>query len=182
MASRSYVPDVTLLRRCSAALATAALIMAGFAVPAPAEPTGVGKASGAGGARLTVTPVQSLPADGATLRVRGSGFDRTVGIYVALCVTPTRGRMPSPCGGGVNATASDPSSAWVSSTPPAYGRSLAIPYRAGGRFDVRITVSPMIGDTDCRITSCSVVTRADHTRSGDRRFDLAVPVSFSPSP
>lgn len=170
------------VRRCSAALTIAILLLAGVAGPAHAEPSGAGKASGAGGVRLTVTPVRDLPADGATLRVRGAGFDRTVGIYVALCVTPTRGRMPSPCGGGVNATASDPSSAWISSTPPAYGRSLAIPYRAGGRFDVRITVSPMIGDIDCRRTSCSVVTRADHTRSGDRRFDLAVPVSFSPFP
>lgn len=160
----------------------AMLLLAGIAAPAHAEPSGAGKASGAGGVRLTVTPVRDLPADGATLRVSGAGFDRTVGIYVALCVTPSRGRMPSPCGGGVNATASDPSSAWISSTPPAYGRSLAIPYRAGGRFDVRITVSPMIGDVDCRRTSCSVVTRADHTRSGDRRFDLAVPVSFSPTP
>ena len=159
-----------------------ALLLTGFAVPASAEPTGVGKTRGPGGLRLTVTPVRSLPAEGATLRVRGAGFDRTVGIYVALCVTPPRGTVPSPCGGGVNTTASDPSSAWISSTPPPYGQSLAIPYRAGGRFDVRITVSPMIGDIDCRVSSCSVVTRADHTRSGDRRFDLAVPVSFSTSP
>lgn len=180
--SGSYVAIMTCLRFATAILATAALLLTGVAAPASAEPAGIGKASGPGGIRLTVTPVRGLPADGATLRVRGSGFDRTVGIYVALCVTPTRGSMPSPCGGGVNATASDPSSAWISSTPPPYGRSLAIPYRAGGKFDVRITVSPVIGDTDCRRTSCSVVTRADHTRSGDRRFDLAVPVAFSTSP
>lgn len=171
-----------LLRRSSVALTTAALFLSGVALPAHAEPSGVGRANGADGIRLIVSPVRSVPVDGATLRVRGSGFDRTVGIYVALCVTPMRGRVPSPCGGGVNATASDPSSAWISSTPPAYGRSLSIPYRAGGRFDVRITVSPMIGDIDCRRTSCAVVTRADHTRSGDRRFDLAVPVSFSAAP
>ncbi len=166
----------------TACLAMAVVLVVGTAVPAQAEPSGVGQASGPGDLRLTVTPVRSLPSDGVTLRVRGSGFDRTVGVYVALCVTPTRGTRPSPCGGGVNATASDPSSAWISSTPPAYGRSLAIPYRARGKFDVRITVSPMIGDIDCRRTSCSVVTRADHTRAGDRRFDLAVPVSFSASP
>ena len=43
-----------------------------------------------------------------------------------------------------------------------------------------LTVSPTIGDVDCRVVSCSIVTRADHTRAGDRRFDVAVPVTFAP--
>ncbi len=158
--------------------AVAAVLCAAITSPALAEPAGVGRAQGNDGLRLTVSPVRGLSPQGATVRVRGAGFDRSVGIYVALCVTPVPGQRPSPCGGGVNMSASDPSSAWVSSTPPPYGRSLAIPYRAGGRFDVRITVSSVIGDVDCRRTSCSIVTRADHTRSGDRRFDLAVPVTF----
>jgi len=41
-----------------------------------------------------------------------------------------------------------------------------------------LQVTAMIGDVDCRVTACGVVTRADHTRAGDRRFDVIVPVSF----
>lgn len=128
---------------------------------------------------VTVSPRQALSSSGATVRVRGKGFNRTVGIYVALCVTPAKGQLPSPCGGGVNMSGKVPASAWISSNPPAYGRTLAVPFSAGGSFDVRLMVSPMIGDVDCRVTSCSIVTRADHTRPGDRRSDVIVPVTFS---
>ena len=81
---------------------------------------------------------------------------------------------------GVNTSGSNPASAWISSNPPPYGRSLAVPFGRGGRFDVRLTVSPTVGGADCRVVSCSIVTRADHTRAGDRRFDVAVPVTFAP--
>ena len=37
---------------------------------------------------LTVTPTTALDPAGATVTVTGRGYDRTVGIYVALCVTP----------------------------------------------------------------------------------------------
>lgn len=132
------------------------------------------------GKQLTVTPAKDLASNGATIRVRGKGFNPNVGIYVALCLTPKKGSLqaPGPCGGGVNVEGSNPASAWISSNPPGYGKSLAIPYKRGGRFDVRITISPMIGDIDCRVASCAVVTRADHTRSFDRQSDVFVPVSF----
>lgn len=132
------------------------------------------------GKQLTVTPAKDLASNGATIRVRGKGFNPNVGIYVALCLTPKKGSLqaPGPCGGGVNVEGSNPASAWISSNPPGYGKSLAIPYKRGGRFDVRITISPMIGGIDCRVASCAVVTRADHTRSFDRQSDVFVPVSF----
>lgn len=130
------------------------------------------------GLALTVTPTARLDPAGATVTVTGRGYDRTVGIYVALCVTPKAGTAPSPCGGGVNMTAASPASAWISSNPPPYGQKLAVPFSKGGRFKVRISVSSAIGSVDCRTVSCSIVTRADHLRSGDRRFDAAVPVTF----
>ena len=129
---------------------------------------------------LSVTPTMNLASTGASVRVSGKGFNPSVGIYVALCVTPSKGSTvaPGPCGGGVNLAGSNPASAWVSSNPPAYGKSLAIPFTKGGRFRVTLTVSPVIGDFDCRVSSCSIVTRADHTRSIDRKSDLFVPVTF----
>lgn len=130
---------------------------------------------------LTVTPTKNLSSSGATVRVSGKGYNPRVGIYVALCVTPSKNSRvaPGPCGGGVNLEGTNPASAWISSNPPGYGKSLATPFTAGGKFSVRISVSPLIGDIDCRVTSCSIVTRADHTRSFDRQSDLFVPVKFA---
>jgi hypothetical protein len=106
----------------------------------PSAPGGTTTVTTKSGLTLTVTPVRRLPATGATVRVTGKGYDRTVGIYVALCVTPRKGKQPSPCGGGVNTSGTNPASAWISSNPPPYGRSLAVPYGRGGRFDVRLMV------------------------------------------
>lgn len=168
------------MRRALAPVAAAVLATAVIAQPAAtqAAPVPTATVTTTTGLSLTVTPVR-LPTSGGTVRVRGAGYDPTVGIYVALCVTPTRGRQPGPCGGGINTSGSSPASAWISSNPPPYGAALAVPYRAGGRFDVRLTLSPLIGDIDCRVTSCSVVTRADHLRPGERRLDVAVPVRFT---
>ncbi len=132
------------------------------------------------GLSLTVAPARQLNPAGATVRVVGKGFNPTVGIYVALCVTPAKGQTPSPCGGGVNTSGTSAASFWISSNPPPYGSTLAIPYRKGGRFAVTLQVSSMIGDVDCRTVSCSIVTRADHTRPGERAYDVIVPVTFRP--
>ena len=37
----------------------------------------------------------------AQIVITGKGFDETVGIYLALCVMPKKGQLPTPCGGGV---------------------------------------------------------------------------------
>ena len=81
----------------------------------------------------------------------------------------------------MDTTGTGTASAWISSNPPPYGVTLATPYTKGGTFRVRLTVSPVINaQVDCRTTACAIVTRADHTRPGDRRFDVAVPVTFAP--
>lgn len=152
----------------------------GARTPGASTPGGSTTVRTPAGLTLTVSPVRRLPAHGATVRVVGSGYDRSVGIYVALCVLPSPGTAPTPCGGGVNTSGSDPASAWISSNPPPYGADLALPYRSGGRFAVNLTISAQIGSVDCRQTPCAIVTRADHTRPDDRRFDVAVPVRFTP--
>lgn len=159
-----------------AAAAVVLLVMS--ATTAQATPNGSKTVKNASGASITVTPVRDLPSTGARVTVKGKGFDMTTGIYVALCALPASGGRPGPCGGGVNMSGQDPASAWVSSTPPPYGRSLVTPFRSGGRFTVRLTISPMIGDLDCRIARCAIVTRADHLKPAERRSDVAVPVRF----
>lgn len=135
-------------------------------------------AQGRKGQTLTVTPTARLAAAGQSIKVSGRGFSELVGIYVGLCVMPRPGAKPTPCGGGVDQDGSSQASAWISSNPPPYGSSLAIPYKRGGKFSVRIKVSPRIGSYDCRVVRCAVVARADHTRANDRTWDVAVPVTF----
>ncbi len=148
-----------------AAVFVAALVGSGPASAAPA---------------LSVSPRDGLSPDGATtVNVRGSGYDTSKGIYVAYCVVPPAGQAPSPCGGGADVSGSSGGSVWISDAPPPYGEGLARPYGAGGSFDVRVEVTRRIGDVDCTVTRCAVVTRTDHTRNSDRSQDVIVPVSFA---
>lgn len=112
------------------------------------------------------------------MTVTGKGFDETVGIYLAYCVLPKPGSVPTPCGGGVNKAGIGDSSYWISSNPPPYGVGLAVPYLPGGRFTKQLEVSTRIGKYDCRKTKCGVVVRSDHLHEGDRTHDIFIPISF----
>lgn len=132
-----------------------------------------------GSATLSATPVKNLNSTNARVKVKGKGFDQRVGIYVGLCVTPKNASTkPSPCGGGINLNSSSPASAWISSNAPPYGGELAIPFKRGGTFSITLSINSQIGEIDCRITSCSIVTRADHTKASFRGADLSIPVTF----
>jgi hypothetical protein len=132
------------------------------------------------GTRLVrVSKVRTLDPRGETITVAGRGFDPGKGIYVALCRVRDRSRPPRPCGGGADRTGTGGASAWISSNPPPYGEGLAVPYRPGGRFRVRLTVAARLTDgLDCRRVLCAVATRNDHTRTTDRSQDVLVPVTF----
>jgi hypothetical protein len=178
-------------RRPPAAIALVATVMvallAALAVlPAPAARAAVpAKAGGTttvttSGLKLTVTPVRRLNPNGATVRVTGSGYDMTVGIYVALCVVPKKGRVPTPCVGGINTSGKAAASVWVSSNPPPYGQTLATPFKKGGSFSVKLRVQAKVGTIDCHVVKCAIVTRADHLNSDNRTLDVVVPVRFAP--
>ena len=116
--------------------------------------------------------------DGATATVSGKYFDETVGIYLAICVIPKTGQVPTPCGGGVNKAGVGEGSFWISSNPPPYGVGLADPYKPGGRFTYQFRVVQKIGEFDCKKVKCAITVRADHLRSNDRSFDLFIPLTF----
>jgi hypothetical protein len=132
--------------------------------------------SGAVGQSITVqsTSVRS----GDVLRVKGKGFDETVGIYLAFCVIPKKGQPPTPCGGGVNKLGEGDASYWISSNPPPYGVGLAIPFAAGGRFSETVTISRKIGAFDCTKVKCAITVRSDHLHEGDRTHDLFIPIKI----
>lgn len=140
-------------------------------------------ATGTQGQTLDVSATTDLDPDGAVVSVDGAGYDETKGIYVSFCVLPPPGQRPTPCAGGIDLTGSGGSTVWISSDPPSYATGLTTPYEAGGSFHVQLTVRAALDDDiDCRVVSCGVVTRADHTRSEDRTQDVFVPVTFTGDP
>ncbi|MEU8239485.1 hypothetical protein AB0C07_14685 [Actinoplanes missouriensis] len=129
--------------------------------------------------RLTVSKTKGLDRAGETVTVTGRGYDTSKGIYVAFCLDNGAGVMPSPCGGGADMSGSSGASVWISSNPPSYAEGLTKPYGKGGSFRVSVTVSQMIGDIDCAVRGCAIVTRNDHTRTSDRSQDVRIPVRFA---
>lgn len=169
------------LRACAAVLAPAALV-AGLVI-AGAQPAAADVSVSSGSMTLTVSQAAGLPETGGTVTVSGRGYDTEKGIYVAVCVDTGPGNVPTPCLGGMDMSGTAGGSAWISSNPPGYGQGLAKPFGPGGTFQVTLSVvavDPVTG-TDCRVLRCAVVTRADHTRGGDRSSDVRVPIVFGNS-
>ncbi len=114
---------------------------------------------------------------GSILTVNGNYFDETVGIYLAFCVIPPRGKAPTPCGGGINKAGTGEASFWISSNPPPYAVGLTEEFLPGGRFTQKVKISKKIGKFDCTKVKCAITVRADHLRSNDRSSDLFIPIT-----
>ena len=158
-------------------------LFAGAASPAPAatKPTPKPKAvtvTGPTGQLLTVSQATNLSADDQWVTVSGKRYDETMGILVTLCVVPTPGELPTPCGSGIDKLGITGTSRWVSSNPPLFGKPLAKEFGVGGTFKVTLKVNPHVGDFDCRKVKCGVFTRGDMTQLDNRSVDVYVPVTF----
>lgn len=127
--------------------------------------------------RLIAAQTTNL-TDGQLVRVTGTNYNRKVGIYLAFCEVPRRGELPRNCAGGINLEGESQSSFWISSNPPAYAADLVRGFTPRGGFIVDLKVSRFIGQTDCAIKRCAILTRADHLRSALRSADVLIPVSF----
>lgn len=134
-------------------------------------------ANGPHGEQVAVSRTVVLPNQ--AVRVTGSHFDETVGIYLAFCVIPKKGELPSPCGGGINKAGVGDASYWISSNPPPYGIGLAREFKPGGRFSFVLHLSPKVGKVDCRKVRCAITIRADHLRDTDRTYDIFIPITFT---
>jgi hypothetical protein len=115
---------------------------------------------------------------GSVVTVKGDFFDETVGIYLAFCVIPAKGKAPTPCGGGVNKAGLSEASFWISSNPPPYAIGLTEEFLPGGRFTQKVKISKKIGKFDCTKVKCAITVRADHLRSNDRSSDLFIPITI----
>lgn len=157
--------------------------------PATAAPVAAASNSAIGptGQVLTVDAFNGLE-DGQLITVSGRGYDLKIGIYATLCVAPKRGKKPEKCG-HFDVTGQNNQAVWISSNPPFYAALLVKNFDkvnktvrgkkiSTGSFTVEIPVSKMIGDNDCSVVKCAIVTRADHTRSDYRKADVVIPVTF----
>ena len=115
---------------------------------------------------------------GSVVTVKGNYFDETVGIYLAFCVIPAKGKAPTPCGGGINKAGLGEASFWISSNPPPYAIGLTEEFLPAGRFTQKVKISKKIGKFDCTKVKCAITVRADHLRSNDRSSDLFIPITI----
>lgn len=152
------------------------IIGCAFALLLPTSAHAAVTSTGANGATISIP--QSKFTKEMKIKVVGKGFDETVGIYLAYCVVPKKGAIPSPCGGGVNKSGTGEASYWISSNPPPYGVGLAIPFAPGGRFSEVVAVTRKIGKYDCRKVKCAITVRSDHLHEGDRSHDIYIPISI----
>ena len=162
------------MRAMSWLIGVLVIVLVGTPVAAHAERKAV-----VGPERQRLIAIQTTNlVDQQLVRVTGANFNRRVGIYLAFCEVPLRGQLPRNCAGGINLEGESQSSFWISSNPPAYAADLVMGFTKRGGFRVDIKVARFIGETDCAIKKCAILTRADHLRPTLRTADLLIPVSF----
>lgn len=147
-----------------------------MALLAPTAAQAAVTSTGSNGASISIP--QSKFSREVKVKVSGRNFDETIGIYLAYCVVPKKGAMPSPCGGGVNKSGTGEASYWISSNPPPYGVGLAIPFAPGGHFTEVVAITRKIGKFDCRKVKCAITVRSDHLHEGDRSHDIYIPITI----
>ncbi|GGV06149.1 hypothetical protein [Streptomyces spectabilis] len=131
--------------------------------------------------QLALTGPNSAAAGGANVTVSGTGYNTGQGVYVGLCAVDGApgANKPTPCLGGQDQSGTTGASHWVSNTGggtvPNSSR-----FGANGSFSVKIHVKADLGGGKvCGETvECAIVTRADHFDSGDRKYDVHIPVTF----
>jgi hypothetical protein len=126
--------------------------------------------------RLEVS--QTKVKSGSVVEVSGKRFNTEVGIYVSLCKVPTPGSLPTPCG-SIDMTKKSNTGYWISSNAPSYSKGLTLAYGKNGSFRVKLKVNQIINGYKCGKNDCAITVRADHLRTGDRSYDLLIPVRFS---
>jgi len=132
--------------------------------------------TGPQGQVLNVSNAQ--PRSGTFVTVNGNKFDESVGLYLAFCVVPKKGSLPTPCGGGVNKEGVSESSIWISSNPPPYAQGLTKAFLPNGSFSEQVLISRKIGKFDCTKVKCAITVRADHLKGADRSYDLYLPIKI----
>ncbi|MBD0841651.1 MULTISPECIES: hypothetical protein [unclassified Streptomyces] len=175
------VPSARTAARTGLALAASAALTLSLATSASAATSTRTVVDGGTTYNLSVTAPGTASAGGQVINVTGSGFNTGQGIYVGLCVVEggQGANKPTPCLGGQDEDGSAGASHWVNNT---FGGMFAnsSKFGTGGTFNVNIYVKAALDDGSVcgQDVECAVVTRADHFDSGDRKYDVHVPIDF----
>ncbi|MGY1577741.1 hypothetical protein [Streptomyces sp. MN13] len=167
--------------RTALALAASAALTVGLAGSASAATSTRTVTDGGTTYNLSLTAPGTAAAAGQVITVSGSGYNPSQGVYVGLCVVEgTQGaNKPTPCLGGQDESGSTGASHWVNNT---FGGLFAnsSKFGSGGTFSVNIYVKATLEDGSVcgQDVDCAIVTRADHFDSGDRKYDVHVPIAF----
>lgn len=159
-------------------LAIAALVVA-LSAPTAADAASGTTVKTDSGRVLYASKATGLKPQGSWITVSGRGYDERVGIYVTYCKMVKAGKVPTPCGAGIDMTGSTHTSVWVSSNAPLPLRPLVTEYRPGGRFKVRLKVIAKTGEINCLKYRCAIVTKADHLNLDSTTNDVVMPITFS---
>jgi hypothetical protein len=128
---------------------------------------------------LTVDPTTDLPANKATIKVQGKGFDTDHGLYVAVCADDSGAPEDlTTCVGGA-IPAANSTTAWAHITADGQGPGgVKAAWGAGGSFSVSL-VLPLVteGDVNCVTGGCSLYTASDDDTV--RTEDNAVALTFA---
>ncbi|GGX86134.1 hypothetical protein GCM10010358_45380 [Streptomyces minutiscleroticus] len=175
------VPVARTAARAGLAVTASAALTLGLAGSASAATSTRTVTDGGTTYDLSVTAPDTASAGGQVVTVSGSGFNPSQGIYVGLCVVDGAqgAAKPTPCLGGQDESGSTGASHWVNNT---FGGLFAntSKFGTGGSFSVQVFVKATLEDGSVcgEDVDCAVVTRADHLDSGDRKYDVHVPIAF----
>lgn len=133
----------------------------------------------ANGQTLTASKTVGLAPKGSWVTVSGRGYDERIGIYVTYCKLVKPGKVPTPCGAGIDMTGSTHTSVWVSSNAPLPLRPLVTEFSPGGKFKVRIKVIAVTSEINCLKYRCAIVTKSDHLNLDSTKNNVVMPITFA---
>jgi hypothetical protein len=119
---------------------------------------------------VTVSKVEDIASAGENVDVTVAGLTGTQGVYVRLCeVAAGVGDRPENCDGQGDWLSHDPAMVLLGASTSATAQALA----------VKSTFTTGSTTVDCRVVSCGVFVRLDHTDPVNKTLDTFVPVTFA---
>lgn len=144
--------------------------------------------SSADGKQLKVVNGKLQVVSGAKVNVRATGLTNSKanttaapsGFYILTAVDNGAGQQASPAIGGADMTGSSGESQWITNFPYAGSESIVVPIGADLVAKAAVKISAADQNTDCAKVAggCVLYLRTDHRSTGNRLFDVRVPVQF----
>ncbi|GAB2571907.1 hypothetical protein GCM10027269_29420 [Kribbella endophytica] len=143
------------------------------------------------GVGLKVAEGKLVVAEGAKVSARITGLVNSKantaaapsGFYLLTAVDNGPGKQASPAIGGADMTGASGTSQWITNFPYAGSEELVVPI--GTDLVARTSVEVKSSDehTQCAEApnGCVLYVRADHRSTGNRTFDVRIPLQFAPA-